>query len=114
MLLLFRLAAVLEPLSRGQCGPIQVLCPQRLSTMSRVLKKGLAAILTVLITLVPLSVFADDRIEKTGVAIGVSAGNMWFIPIKAIAVFWGATGGAVSYVLSGGNAELTRQIWDDT
>lgn len=47
-------------------------------------------------------------------AIGVTAGNMWFVPIKAIAVVAGLTGGALSFVLTGGNAELTQQIWQDT
>ncbi|MBI3061850.1 MAG: hypothetical protein HYY83_07750, partial [Deltaproteobacteria bacterium] len=49
-----------------------------------------------------------------GMAVGLTAGNMWFVPIKAISVVMGLTGGAVSIVLSGGNAGLTQQIWRDT
>lgn len=56
----------------------------------------------------------EDAIEKAGVATGVSAGNMWFLPIKAISVSMGALFGAVSYVVTGGNSELTQQIWRDT
>jgi|SRR5689334_20928526 hypothetical protein len=57
---------------------------------------------------------AEDAIEKAGVAVGVSAGNMWFLPVKAISMTMGAISGAFSYVVSGGNAELTKQIWQDT
>jgi hypothetical protein len=57
---------------------------------------------------------AEDTIEKAGVAVGVTAGNMWFIPIKAITVSMGALGGALSFLLTGGNLELTQQIWRDT
>ena len=57
---------------------------------------------------------AEDAIEKAGVAVGVSAGNMWFLPIKAIAMTIGAMSGALSFVVTGGNTELTQQIWRDT
>ncbi|MDP9129844.1 MAG: hypothetical protein M3N35_05615, partial [Candidatus Binatota bacterium] len=67
-----------------------------------------------LITLAPPTLRAEDNIEKAGVAVGVSAGNMWFLPIKAIVMSVGAISGALSYVVTGGNAELTQQIWRDT
>ena len=57
---------------------------------------------------------AEDAIETAGVAVGVTAGNMWFLPSKAISMSIGALSGALSYVLTGGNAELTKQIWQDT
>jgi hypothetical protein len=57
---------------------------------------------------------AEDTIETAGVAVGVTAGNMWFLPSKAISMSIGALSGALSYVLTGGNAELTKQIWQDT
>ena len=59
-------------------------------------------------------VHAEDAIETAGVAVGVTAGNMWFLPSKAISMSMGALSGALSYVLTGGNAELTKQIWQDT
>jgi hypothetical protein len=62
----------------------------------------------------PAALRAEDNIEKAGVAVGVSAGNMWFLPIKAISMTVGALTGALSYVVTGGNAELTQQIWQDT
>lgn len=67
-----------------------------------------------LIALAPPTLRAEDNIEKAGVAVGVSAGNMWFLPIKAIVMSVGAISGALSYVVTGGNAELTQQIWRDT
>lgn len=73
----------------------------------------IAATLTLLV-LAPRTTRADDTIEKAGVATGVSAGNMWFLPIKAIAVSIGALAGALSYVVTGGNTELTQQIWNDS
>jgi len=57
---------------------------------------------------------AEDAIEKAGIVAGVTAGNMWFIPIKAISVSIGAASGALSFLLTGGNTELTKQIWQDT
>ncbi len=57
---------------------------------------------------------SEDGIEKAGVVVGVTAGNMWFVPLKAISVSMGALSGAMSFLLSGGNAELTKQIWRDT
>jgi hypothetical protein len=80
--------------------------------MKTLLPAGLIAL--AIVSAFPPSLRADDAIEKTGVAVGVSAGNMWFLPIKAIAMSVGAISGAVSYVVTGGNAELTQQIWRDT
>ena len=74
-----------------------------------------AAVVVLTLTLTaPTLLRADDAIEKAGVAVGVTAGNMWFLPVKAIVVAIGALSGALSYVVTGGNAELTQQIWRDT
>ncbi len=56
----------------------------------------------------------EDTIEKGGVLVGVTAGNLLFLPIKLISVTMGAISGALSYVVTGGNADLTKQIWQDT
>ena len=67
-----------------------------------------------LTTALPQMLRAEDNIEKAGVAVGVSAGNMWFLPIKYLIVMpVEAFFGAVSYVVTGGNSELTKQIWQD-
>jgi hypothetical protein len=62
----------------------------------------------------PAPLYAEDAIENAGVVTGVTAGNMWFLPIKAMSVGWGAIAGALSYVVTLGNADLTQQIWRDT
>jgi hypothetical protein len=77
-------------------------------------KFSAAVVLLTLSSFNPALLRGEDAIEKAGVATGVSAGNMWFLPIKAITVSMGALFGAVSYVVTGGNKELTEQIWRDT
>jgi len=74
----------------------------------------IAVIALSLTNLSPALLRAEDTIEKAGVATGVSAGNMWFLPIKAITMSIGAISGALSFVVTGGNTELTQQIWQDT
>ena len=76
--------------------------------------KPLAIALLTIALLSPLPLFAESSQETVGIGVGLTAGNMWFLPIKAISVVMGLTGGALSYVLTGGDAELTRQMWQDT
>ena len=57
---------------------------------------------------------AEEPIEKAGVAVALTAGNLLIIPLKAISVSMGALTGALSLVLTGGNDEVTRQVWRDT
>lgn len=57
---------------------------------------------------------ADDLIEKEGVAVGVTAGNWLAIPAKVASVSIGILSGALSFIVTGGNADLTKQIWQDT
>ena len=80
------------------------------------MKNRMTAVLifTAALDVFPALLRAEDAIEKAGVAVGVTAGNMWFLPIKLITVTMGAVSGALSYVVTGGNADLTRQIWRDT
>ena len=77
--------------------------------------KNLAVVLSLAaMILAPVSLRAEDAIEKAGVATGVTAGNMLFLPVKAITMTIGALSGALSFVVTGGNSELTKQIWQDT
>jgi hypothetical protein len=62
----------------------------------------------------PAFLRADDAIETAGVVTGVTVGNMWFLPLKAISMSIGALSGALSFVVTGGNTDLTQQIWQDT
>jgi hypothetical protein len=83
--------------------------------MSKLTKiRSLHIALLILSLLSPLALSANDLTENAGVGIAITAGNMWFVPIKGISIIWGLTEGALSFILSGGNAELTQQIWQDT
>lgn len=75
--------------------------------------KRLAALAIAALCISSSSANAEDAIEKAGVAVGVTLGNILFLPIKAIEVTVGAVSGAFSYVVTG-NADLTKQIWRDT
>jgi len=76
--------------------------------------KLFAAAFAVALTLLsPPLLKAEDVVENAGVAIGVSIGNVLFLPIKAISMTIGALSGGLSYVVTG-NADLTKQIWQDT
>jgi hypothetical protein len=74
------------------------------------------AIATALVcgALAPTSVRSEDNIERAGVATGLTAGNVLFVPIKAIAVSMGAFSGALSFIMTGGDLEVSRQVWRDT
>ena len=65
-------------------------------------------------SLSPSIVNAEESIEIAAVDVGVTAGNLVFLPAKAISVIMGGVTGVLSFVLTGGNADLTRQIWRDT
>jgi hypothetical protein len=67
-----------------------------------------------MVYLSPASLRAEGAIEEAGVVTGVTAGNLWFLPIKAISVTMGALSAALSYIVTGGNRELSEQIWHDT
>ncbi|MEX0802117.1 MAG: hypothetical protein WD688_02175 [Candidatus Binatia bacterium] len=72
------------------------------------------ALLLFTASLSPAILNAQDPIEIAAVDIGVTAGNLVFLPAKAISVSMGLVSGALSYLLTGGNADLTKQIWQDT
>lgn len=82
--------------------------------MSKLSKLGIA-VGVLSFNLLPTGLLrAEDVIEKAGVGVGVTVGNMWVLPAKLISVTMGAVSGAFSYVVTGGNADLTKQIWRDT
>ena len=64
-------------------------------------------------SLSPSILNAEEAIEIAAVDIGVTVGNLVFLPVKAVSVSMGAVTGALSFLLTG-NADLTRQIWRDT
>src|SRR3972149_4551567 len=80
----------------------------------QIYRKPPAIALLIIILLSPLPLFAESSQETVGVGVGLTAGNMWFLPIKAISVVMGLTGGVLSYVVTGGDTEVARQMWQDT
>ena len=77
-------------------------------------KLSMMALGLILNSFVPTVLRAEDAIETAGEAVGMTAGNLLFLPLKAISVSIGAVSGALSYLVTGGNADLTKQIWQDT
>ena len=67
-----------------------------------------------LVNVCPSSVKAQDVVEAAGVGVGMTAGNLVVIPAKAISASIGLVSGALSFIVTGGNAALTKQIWRDT
>jgi hypothetical protein len=57
---------------------------------------------------------AEEKLEKAGAAAGLTVGNVLFVPIKAVSAAMGAITGALSFVLMGGDDEVTKQVWRDT
>jgi hypothetical protein len=72
-----------------------------------------AAFALALTLLSPPLLKAEDVVENAGVGVGVSIGNILFLPIKAIAMTMGVLSAGFSYAVTG-NADLTKQIWQDT
>jgi hypothetical protein len=73
-----------------------------------------AAILLVLSSGAPARLGADDFYEIAGVATGVTAGNMIAPPLKAVSMVIGALSGALSFIVTLGDTEVTKQVWRDT
>lgn len=67
-----------------------------------------------LLSLYPPMAKAQEAVEAAGVGVAVTGGNLIFVPAKAISASMGLISGALSFVLTGGNADLTKQIWRDT
>jgi hypothetical protein len=64
-----------------------------------------------LIGVLPSPSRAEDTIEKAGVGIGVSVGNMVFLPAKAVSTSMGLFFGGLSFLLTGGDTEVAQQMW---
>ena len=82
--------------------------------MIRKNKLAAAVVLLTLTSIAPAHLRAEDVIEKAGVATGVTLGNTVAVPLKAVTMAIGALGGVLSFIVTGGNTELTQQIWRDT
>jgi predicted NBD/HSP70 family sugar kinase len=75
---------------------------------------AVAALLFFLIGTAAADLQAQEVIEKAGVVTGVTVGNTIAIPAKAITIVIGALSGALSFIVTGGDTEVTKQVWRDT
>jgi hypothetical protein len=82
--------------------------------MMRKTKLAAAVVLLTLTTIAPAHLRAEDVIEKAGVVTGVTVGNTIAVPLKAVSMTIGALSGVLSFIVTGGNTDLTQQIWRDT
>jgi len=57
---------------------------------------------------------AEEVTEKAGVATGVTVGNTIAVPLKAMSVVIGALSGALSFIVTGGDTEVAKQVWRDS
>jgi hypothetical protein len=74
----------------------------------------LASAILLALTATPWSrVQAEDVIEKAGVATGVTVGNTIAVPLKAVTMVIGALSGVLSFIVTGGDTEVTKQVWRD-
>ena len=79
-------------------------------------KAKLSAVIIALLmsNIFAVSLRAEDAIEKTGIGVELTAGNLIFFPLKAFSMIVGASAGALSYVVTGGDTEVAGQLWRDT
>ena len=73
-----------------------------------------ALVFALLMAALPKPSSAEDLIEKAGVGIGLTVGNLVVVPAKAVSVVIGALSGALSFVMTGGDTEVARQVWQGT
>ena len=73
-----------------------------------------AVILAALLSALPVASSAEDLIPKAGVVVAESVGNLVFLPAKAVSVVIGALSGALSFLVTGGDMEVARQVWQGT
>jgi hypothetical protein len=110
MLLLFRLASILESFPRDQYRSLEIFSPERVDSVI----KSLCAVLLALGLVCPTSLRAEEVAEKAGIGIGLSIGNVIAVPAKAISVSIGMLAGLLSFVLTGGDTEVAGQTWQNS
>jgi hypothetical protein len=75
----------------------------------------LLAVLCLTITVSsPAPAQSHDPREEAAVGIALTAGNVIFVPMKAVAAVTGAISGAMSLLFWGGDPEVTVQTWQNT
>jgi len=83
--------------------------------MKRQIRRTAAAIaLSALFVSLPLAgARAEDTIEKAGIGVGLTVGNVLFLPLKAVSVSMGLINSSMSLIFAG-NVDLAEQALSDT
>ena len=63
--------------------------------------------------MVPGKVDAADWREDAGVGVGLTAGNVIFVPLKAILTVVAVPQTALSFIATGGDTEVAKQIFEN-
>ena len=72
------------------------------------------ALAGLLLFLVAMPARAENTMEKAGEGVALTAGNLVFLPAKGASMVFGAIGGALWFLFTGGDTEVTRQVMRDT
>ncbi len=73
----------------------------------------LAAFLLIAI-LSPTYLHAGEAIDKAGMGLGVTVGNMIFVPVKVALVGFAAPVAVISWLGSLGDTQQVKEIWKNT
>lgn len=76
--------------------------------------KPLILSLLAITLLAPRVLWAASFEEGAGSAVGMTVGNSVFVPAKAAAVSTGVVAGIFSFIVTFGNVEVTKQIFENT
>jgi hypothetical protein len=76
--------------------------------------KPLIVSLLAITLIAPRLLWAAGFEEGAGNAVGMTVGNSVFVPAKAAAVGTGVVAGIFSFIVTFGNVEVTKQIWQNT
>jgi len=62
----------------------------------------------------PTYLHAEGGIDKAGVGLGVTVGNMVFVPLKVVLVGFAAPVAVISWLGSLGDTQQVKEIWQST
>ncbi len=76
--------------------------------------RSLLVVFFLIAILSPTYLHAEEAIEKAGVALGVTVGNMIFVPLKVVLVGFAAPVAVISWLGSLGDTQQVKEIWTNT
>ena len=76
--------------------------------------KFLYAALIASLMLLPTVLLGADLREEAGIGVGLTAGNVVSLPAKAVSLGVALPAGLLSFIVTGGDTEVTRQIWQNS